>query len=211
MHKYFLKPIIDFTGAFLLIVLLSPLFLLVSFILLIYYKGSPFFLQQRLGYKDNSFIIYKFKSMREAYDGDGNRLPDHMRLTKIGKFLRKTSLDELPQLINILKRDMSFIGPRPLSVRYLPYYTQRERKRHLTRPGITGLAQISGRNYLAWDERLELDVKYVEQVSFWTDCKIAYKTVLKVIKQDDITVTPQMDSLIVQRGGEKTKFKKGMR
>ncbi|HTN07273.1 sugar transferase [Agriterribacter sp.] len=199
----------DFAVASLLMILLLPVFLILIIVLWIHYRGNPFFLQQRVGYREKVFSIYKFKSMRDLYDDEGNRLPDHMRLTIVGKFLRKASLDELPQLINILKDNMSFIGPRPLPVRFLPYYTERERKRHFTKPGITGLAQVSGRNHLPWNERLELDVKYVENISFGTDFKIVYKTILKVVKQEDITLTPQIDSLIVQRGGKKPDIKKG--
>ena len=211
MYKLFLKKIIDFTVAFLLVILLLPVFLLLIIVLWIHFRGNPFFLQQRVGYREKVFSIYKFRSMRDMYDDEGNRLPDDMRLTTVGKFLRKASLDELPQLINILKNNMSFIGPRPLPVRFLPYYTERERKRHLTKPGITGLAQISGRNHLPWNERLELDVKYVEHISFSMDFAIVYKTILKVVKQEDITLTPQIDSLIVQRGGKKPDIRKGMK
>lgn len=209
MYKFFFKKVIDFIGAFLLVLMLSPVFLLLIIVLSIYNKGNPFFLQKRIGYKEKTFSIYKFKSMKDLYDSEGVRLPDHLRLTAVGKFIRKTSLDELPQLINILKGDMSFIGPRPLPVRFLPYYTGRERKRHLVNPGITGLSQISGRNHLPWDERLELDVKYVETISLRGDIKIIYKTFLKVIKQQDITLTPQIESLIVQRGGEKPNIRRG--
>lgn len=209
MYKLFLKKSMDFAVASLLMILLLPVFLILIIVLWIHYRGNPFFLQQRVGYREKVFSIYKFKSMRDLYDDEGNRLPDHMRLTIVGKFLRKASLDELPQLINILKDNMSFIGPRPLPVRFLPYYTERERKRHFTKPGITGLAQVSGRNHLPWNERLELDVKYVENISFGTDFKIVYKTILKVVKQEDITLTPQIDSLIVQRGGKKPDIKKG--
>lgn len=209
MYRHFFKGLIDVVGALVLLVLFSPILLILLLVLLVLYKGKPFFLQQRMGYKDQPFFIYKFKTMIDAYDEEGNRLPDHLRITKIGKFLRKTSLDELPQFINIVKRDMSFIGPRPLSVRYLPYYTERERRRHTVLPGITGLSQVSGRNNLPWDERLELDVVYVEKLSFLLDCKIAWKTVLKVVKREDITITPQMDSLIVSRGGVQPKTKKG--
>lgn len=209
MYRHIFKGLIDVVGALVLLVLFSPILLILLIVLLIHYKGKPFFLQQRMGYKDQPFFIYKFKTMIDAYDEEGNRLPDHLRITKIGKFLRKTSLDELPQFINIVKRDMSFIGPRPLSVRYLPYYTERERRRHTVLPGITGLSQVSGRNNLPWDERLELDVVYVEKLSFLLDCKIGWKTVLKVAKREDITITPQMDSLIVSRGGVQPKTKKG--
>lgn len=209
MYRHFFKPLIDIVGAIVLLVMASPVLIILLLILTFYYKGKPFFLQQRLGFKNEPFYIYKFKTMIDAYDQEGNRLPDHLRITKLGKFLRKTSLDELPQIINIVKRDMSFIGPRPLSVRYLPYYTEREKLRHTVLPGITGLSQVSGRNNLPWDERLELDVVYVEKLSFALDCKVLYKTVLKVVKQEDITITPQIDSLIVSRGGVQPKTKKG--
>lgn len=209
MYRHFFKTLIDIVGAVTLLFLLSPVLIILLLLLTIYYKGKPFFLQQRLGFKNEPFAIYKFKTMIDAYDAEGNRLPDHLRITPLGKFLRKTSLDELPQIINIVKRDMSFIGPRPLSVRYLPYYTEREKLRHTVLPGITGLSQVSGRNNLPWDERLELDVVYVEKLSFLLDCKIIYKTVMKVVKQEDITITPQMDSLIVSRGGVQPKTKKG--
>ncbi|MCO5235625.1 MAG: sugar transferase [Chitinophagaceae bacterium] len=208
MYRRIIKPAADFTVAFLLFVILSPVFITLVILLWIYYRGNPFFLQRRIGYNEKPFSIYKFKSMKDLYDEEGVRLPDHLRLTKLGKWIRKSSLDELPQLINIIKGDMSFIGPRPLPVRFLPYYAERERKRHLSKPGITGLAQVSGRNHLPWDERLELDVKYVENISFRMDVIILINTIRKVVKQEDITLTPQIDSLIVLRGGERPVIKK---
>lgn len=210
MYKYFFKPALDITGSFLLLLFLLPLLLLAVLLLYIYYRDNPFFLQKRVGFKEKIFSIYKFKSMKDLYDHEGNRLPDRLRITSVGKFMRKTSFDELPQLLNIFKGDMSFVGPRPLPVSFLPYYKEREKKRHLVKPGITGLSQVSGRNHLPWDERLELDAQYEENVSFRMDCKIIYKTAIKVLGQKDITITPQIDSLIVHRGGEKLKIKKGM-
>ena len=176
-------------ASLLFIIFLVPMLIVALLVRLL--LGSPIiFKQPRLGYAEKCFNIYKFRTMSEAKDKEGRLLSDSQRLTKLGGFLRKTSLDELPQLWNILKGDMSFIGPRPLFVEYLPYYTQLEKKRHTVRPGITGLAQVSGRNRLLWDERLALDVKYVEQRSFMLDLKIFWLTFLKVIKRDDIDIIP---------------------
>lgn len=166
--------------------------MLVTAILVRYKLGSPvLFKQQRPGLHGKPFYLYKFRTMTEERDENGELLPDHLRLTPFGKFLRKFSLDELPQLYNILKGDMSFVGPRPLLMKYLPYYTDREKKRHNVRPGITGLAQVSGRNNLGWDERLELDVKYVENYSFWLDIKIIFLTIKKVLKSEDVVIDPR--------------------
>lgn len=153
--------------------------------------GSPiFFRQERLGYEERPFHVVKFRTMRDARDSAGNPLPDQERITPFGTFLRKTSLDELPQLWNVLRGDMSLIGPRPLFVRYLPHYTERERRRHSVRPGITGLAQVTGRNTMPWDDRLELDVQYVERQSLRLDASILLHTLLKVVRRDDIVVVP---------------------
>lgn len=138
----------------------------------------------------NIFKIIKFKTMNDAKDREGNLLPDAERLTKIGAFIRKTSLDEMPQLLNVIKGDMSLIGPRPLLVRYLPFYTERESIRHTVRPGITGLAQVNGRNFLDWNKRLELDAQYVENISFINDIKIALLTIKNVVARKDIAVVP---------------------
>ena len=153
--------------------------------------GSPiFFRQERLGYEERPFHVVKFRTMRDARDSEGNPLPDTERITPFGTFLRKTSLDELPQLWNVLLGDMSLIGPRPLFVRYLPHYTERERRRHSVRPGITGLAQVAGRNTMPWDDRLDLDVQYVERQSLRLDLEILMRTLLKVVRRDDIVVVP---------------------
>ena len=190
MYRAFFKRFLDFSVACMGLLILSPVFVAVFVFLSIYYKGNPFFFQKRPGYKSRIFSVIKFKSMVDKYDSGGKPLPDGERITRVGTFLRKTSLDELPQLINVIKGDMSFIGPRPLLVRYLPYYTPRELKRHDVRPGITGLAQVSGRNYLEWKDRLELDVKYVENLSVALDLEIFIKTVIKVVKRSDIKVVP---------------------
>ncbi|MFC5045340.1 sugar transferase [Aquimarina hainanensis] len=195
MYKFYVKRGIDFVFAFVLILLLFPVFLVVFILLSIANKGYPFFVQRRPGKGEKIFSIIKFRTMNNKKDAEGNLLPDKDRLTTIGKFVRKTSLDEIPQLFNVLKGDMSFIGPRPLLIRYLPYYHENERKRHAVLPGITGLAQVSGRNVLAWDKRLALDVTYVENISFLLDVKIIISTVVKVIASKDVVVDP--NSVIV--------------
>ena len=149
-------------------------------------RGNPFFTQPRPGKDEKIFKLVKFRTMTNQRDKAGNLLPDDVRLTKYGKFLRSTSLDELPELFNILKGDMSVIGPRPLLVKYLPFYTERERKRHSIRPGLTGLAQICGRNNLEWNERLSKDVEYVENMSFYMDVKILFGTLIKVLRHEDV-------------------------
>lgn len=190
LYKLFFKRFLDFVASLVVLILLSPIFLAVTILLGIANKGSPFFFQQRPGKNEKIFKIIKFKTMNEAKDNQGNLLPDAQRLTKVGGFIRKTSLDEMPQLINVIKGDMSLIGPRPLFVRYLPYYTNREALRHSVRPGITGLAQVNGRNFLDWDSRLELDAHYVENISLVNDLKIALLTIKNVIARKDIAVIP---------------------
>lgn len=180
---------LDCSMALLGLIVLSPLLLVVYVWLTIANKGAgAIFTQERPGKDEKIFKLYKFKSMTDERDTEGNLLPDAQRLTKVGRFVRKTSIDELPQLWNVLKGDMSFIGPRPLLVRYLPYYTTREHRRHEVRPGITGLAQVNGRNHLPWDERLEMDVNYVECLSFILDCSILIKTIKNVLSRKDIVV-----------------------
>lgn len=190
MYKKFGKRTLDLTIAISALLILSPIFILLLLILTVYYKGSPFFLQERPGRYGKIFSVIKFKSMINKYDSDGKLLPDVQRITPIGVFLRRTSLDEIPQLLNVLKGEMSFIGPRPLLVRYLPCYSERELTRHQVRPGMTGLAQISGRNYLNWDERLELDAQYVERLSFKMDLNIIIRTIIKVLAGSDVKVIP---------------------
>ncbi len=187
MYRNCIKPIIDFFLAIILLILLSPLMILIS-IFIYFSMGKPvLFKQKRPGYKEKIFTLYKFRTMTNEKDKNGNLLPDEKRLTKVGKIIRNLSLDELPQLFNVLKGDMSFVGPRPLLVEYLPLYNDRQRKRHEVKPGITGLAQVMGRNALTWKEKFEYDVYYVENLSFWLDLKIILLTILKVLKREGIS------------------------
>jgi len=186
MYAGFLKRILDFIFALLVLLLVSPIFLIVALLLIIQNNGSIFFYQERPGYKEEPFQIIKFKTMTDETDEDGNLLPDVERITALGQFVRRFSLDELPQLINVLKGDMSLIGPRPLLFKYIPLYSDRQRRRHEVRPGITGWAQVNGRNSISWAKKFELDVYYVENVSFTLDLKIFWLTLLKVIKQEGV-------------------------
>ena len=206
MYKNYNKKVIDFIASLILIILLSPLLILVIIVLSITNQGKPFFFQQRPGKNGKIFTIINLKTMNNKKDSNGNLLSDEKRLTKVGSFIRKTSLDEIPQLINVLKGDMSLIGPRPLVIRYLPFYTDKERLRHTVRPGITGLAQVNGRNTIKWDERLALDVDYVENLSFKQDLNIFYKTVLKVIVSENIINNPKsiMEDLDEERKNRNT-------
>lgn len=200
IYKQHIKRIIDFNLSGLALIILSPIIFILWIWLTIANKGTgAFFFQERPGKDEKIFKIYKFKSMTDDCDINGNLLPDVKRITKIGNFIRKTSLDEIPQLWNVLKGDMSFIGPRPLLIKYLPFYNEREKLRHSVRPGITGLAQINGRSNLDWDYRLELDVKYVEKISLILDCKIIIKTIINVIKQKDIEIPSESHDLDVIR------------
>jgi len=188
MYKKIIKPALDFLIALIVFILLSPIFVVVTVGLWFANGGKPFFYQLRPGKGEQIFKIIKFKTMNDRRDANGQLLPDAERLTKIGTFVRKTSLDEIPQLLNVLKGDMSLIGPRPLLVKYLPYYSKREQLRHTVRPGITGLAQVNGRNKLNWDDRLELDAQYVENLSFLLDIKILFRTIINVLLRKDIAV-----------------------
>ena len=190
MYRRLFKHVIDFIIALLVLIITSPVFLLVLIVLTIANNGKPFFWQLRPGKDEKIFRIWKFRTMNDKKVDKGNLLPDSKRLTAVGKFVRKTSLDELPQLINVVKGEMSLIGPRPLLVKYLPYYTNEERKRFLVRPGITGLAQVNGRNILGWDKRLAFDVHYVNNLALKLDIAIAWKTFLKIIKSENIIVDP---------------------
>ena len=187
MYKRFVKRCLDFLLSLAALIILSPVLLLVA-ILVRCKLGSPIlFKQKRPGLHEKIFCMYKFRTMTDAKDADGNLLSDEVRLTKFGKLLRSTSLDELPELFNILKGDMAIVGPRPLLVQYLPRYNERQHHRHDVRPGFTGLAQVNGRNSISWQEKFEWDVKYVEQVSFLMDVKIIVKTVGVVLKRDGIS------------------------
>ena len=189
MYKHFFKRIIDFIIVFIVILCIWWLLLVIAIWLHFVNKGAGiFFFQERPGKNKKIFKVIKFKSMTDERDLEGNLLPDAQRLTNVGHFLRVTSIDELPQLINVLKGDMSLIGPRPLLVEYLPYYTKRENLRHSVRPGITGYTQVHGRNNLSWDERLKMDVFYVEHLSFFLDIKIILRTIVNVIMRKDVQV-----------------------
>lgn len=193
MYNYFLKRFFDFWIALICLVAISPLLLAVTLWLHFANKGAgAFFFQERPGKGEKIFNIIKFKTMTDERDAAGHLLPDKERITPIGRVIRKLSIDELPQLINVLKGDMSFIGPRPLLPEYLPWYTEREKLRHTVRPGMSGWAQVNGRNNLSWDEKLSLDVYYVEHLSFYMDVKVIIKTIINVIQHKDVNIIPGM-------------------
>jgi lipopolysaccharide/colanic/teichoic acid biosynthesis glycosyltransferase len=198
--QLFLKRLFDIIFSLTLIILLAPLILFIALLIWVTMGRPILFRQRRVGYKGQVFTIYKFRTMTEERDEHGNLLPDEQRLTRFGRFLRETSLDELPELFNVLKGDMSLVGPRPLLVEYLPYYTPEERKRHNMRPGITGWAQVNGRNAITWDQKLALDVWYVDNWSLWLDFKIILMTIIKVIKREGISTNgyataPRLDEV----------------
>lgn len=193
MYAKFFKRIIDFTLSLIALLVLSPILLILVIIGAIAMKGNPFFCQLRPGKinkktgEEKIFKLIKFRTMSNAKDKDGNLLPDEVRLNKYGRMLRKTSLDELPELLNILKGDMAIVGPRPLLVQYIPLYNETQRLRHTVRPGLTGLAQVNGRNAISWEERFEYDIEYVSSITFRKDMAIIFKTVGKVFKSDGIS------------------------
>lgn len=192
MYKSFFKRFIDFTVALFALLILSPLFIIVMIGLYFANDGKPFFFQHRPGKNEKLFNIIKFKTMNDKKDAHGDLLSDAERLTPIGAFVRKTSLDELPQLINVLKGDMSLIGPRPLLPQYLPLYNDDQKRRHNVRPGITGWAQVNGRNAISWSKKFELDVWYVDHISFATDLKVFFTTFKKVFKSEGISQEGQV-------------------
>lgn len=188
MYRKYFKRFLDIILSSFALIILSPIFVILIIIGTIKMKGNPFFVQERVGKNEKVFKLLKFRSMTCEKDKTGKLLPDNIRLTKYGRFIRSTSLDELPELINILFGDMSIIGPRPLLVSYLPWYTENEKKRHNVRPGLSGLAQVNGRNFLDWNERLAYDVKYVETFTFLGDIKIILKTIKKVVLREDLAI-----------------------
>ena len=188
LYNKYIKRILDILISLTFIVLFSWLYLILVVLVRIKLGSPVLFCQKRPGYNEKIFTLYKFRTMTDKRDEKGMLLPDGERLTRFGSMLRSTSLDELPEMFNILKGDMSLIGPRPLLVEYLPYYTEEERLRHSVRPGLTGLAQVSGRNYLAWDKRLAKDVEYVNHISFIMDFRIIIKTIMVVFKKEDVSV-----------------------
>lgn len=186
MYKFFLKRILDFLMALILIILTSPLMLITYFLIKKHISKNAIFTQLRPGLNEKIFKIYKFKTMNDERDENGKLLPDELRLNDYGKKIRALSLDELPQLFNVLKGDMSFIGPRPLLPEYLPLYNDEQKLRHSVRPGITGLAQVNGRNAISWQKKFEFDTFYAKNLSFLLDIKIAFLTVKKVIKKEGV-------------------------
>ena len=201
--NFLLKRAIDIGGASIGIVFCSPVLISIAWLVRIKHGSPILFRQQRPGLHGNSFTLYKFRTMTDACDADGNLLPDAERLTSFGRFLRRTSLDELPELFNVLKGDMSLVGPRPLLMHYLELYTPEQARRHEVRPGITGWAQIHGRNAVSWEEKFRLDVWYVDNVSLWLDLKILFLTVWKVVKREGISqeghaTMPQFTALAAQ-------------
>lgn len=209
MYAKYIKRTLDLILSLMVLIILIPLMSII-YILVKIKLGSPvIFKQQRPGKNEKIFTLYKFRTMTDKKDENGNLLPDSERLTKFGKLLRSTSLDELPELINIIKGDMAIVGPRPLLVKYLPYYTEEEKHRHDVRPGLTGLAQICGRNNLDWNERFEMDLKYVNSISFKEDLIIIFKTISSVLKHNDIEVPREshdLDAIRKIKGEEKDEY-----
>lgn len=191
MYKNCFKRVVDFTIVFIALLIIWPILAIITIWLHFANKGAgAFFYQERPGKDEKIFKVIKFKSMTDERDEEGNLLPDTERITAVGKFVRKTSIDELPQLFNVLKGDMALIGPRPLLPEYLPYYTEREKLRHTVRPGISGWAQVNGRNNCTWDEKLEYDAYYVEHLSLWMDIKVLLTTIKNVLGGKDVNVVP---------------------
>ncbi len=187
MYKYIIKPVADFFASLILLIVLSPIILLTAILLFISNKGKVFFFQQRPGLNNKPFKIVKFKTMRDAFDNNGVPLPDEVRLTKVGYFVRSVSLDELLQLVNVVKGDMSLVGPRPLLMQYLHRYSAEQAKRHNVKPGITGWAQVNGRNTISWEQKFKYDVEYVNKQSLALDLKILLMTFINVIKRKGIS------------------------
>lgn len=186
MYKLFFKRLIDTILALIMFSLLLPVFLIITITLAIVNRGVPFFFQKRPGKNEQIFKVIKFKTMNDKKDAEGKLLPDGERMTRAGKFIRKTSLDEIPQLLNVIKGDMSLVGPRPLLVSYLPLYNDFQKRRHEVKPGITGWAQVNGRNSISWERKFELDIWYVDHCSFAVDCRIIWMTIKKVFKSEGV-------------------------
>ncbi len=192
MYCNFFKRIFDITFSLLGLAVFSPLFLMLSLLLAIAFRGKPFFFQERPGKNEKAFQVIKFKSMNDKRDLEGTLLPNNVRTTPLGNFIRKWSLDELPQLINVLTGDMSLVGPRPLLFKYIPLYSQQQQRRHEVRPGITGWAQVKGRNTISWTKKFEYDVWYVDNISFLLDLKIIWLTIVKVIKKEGVNASAEV-------------------
>jgi undecaprenyl phosphate N,N'-diacetylbacillosamine 1-phosphate transferase len=203
MYRAYVKRLLDLVVALSVLTAFFWLYAGIAFVLLIVNSGRPFYTQTRAGKNGKLFKLIKFKTMNDRKDNDGQLLPDTMRLTSFGRILRKASLDEIPQILNVLKGDMSIVGPRPLLPEYLPYYSEHHARRHEVRPGVTGLAQVSGRNNLKFSERFDLDVKYIESISLWGDIKILLRTVLRILTPSDIQLgrpLSDVDDVGVTRG-----------
>ena len=194
MYAKYIKRILDFILSLIALIVLSPILLIVAILVRIKLGSPVIFKQQRPGKNEKIFTLYKFRTMTDEKDEDGNLLPDEKRLTKFGKILRSTSLDELLELVNIIKGDMSIVGPRPLLVEYLPLYTEEQKKRHIVRPGLTGLAQVNGRNAITWKQKFEQDIEYVNNITLRNDIKIVCKTIIKVLKRDGISRRRKRDN-----------------
>ncbi len=202
MYAKYIKRTLDLILSLMALILLMPLMIIIGILVRINLGSPIIFKQKRPGKNEKIFTLYKFRTMTDKRDIDGNLLPDEYRLTKFGKFLRSTSLDELPELINIIKGDMAIVGPRPLLVEYLPYYTEEEKHRHDVRPGLTGLAQVNGRNLLEWDERLKKDLEYINSISVKNDLFIIFRTIINVIKRKDIAVGREHNMLSLNKERE---------
>ena len=187
MYRFYLKPVLDFILAFVLVLILVPFILIIGIMVYLNFGKPALFIQQRPGKNQMIFNLYKFRTMTDKRDSIGKLSDDNDRLTKFGLFLRRTSLDELPQLINVLKGDLSFIGPRPLLIKYLPFYSEEQKRRHIVKPGITGWAQVNGRNAISWTEKFKLDLWYIDNLSFFLDMKILIMTIMKIILREGIS------------------------
>lgn len=192
MYKHFFKPLLDRLVAIILVVLLFPVLLLISILIIFFNRTNPFFIQSRPGLNERIFNLIKFKTMTDETDDNGYLIADYKRITKLGNFLRNSSLDELPEIFNVLRGEMSFIGPRPLLSEYISKYSEEQRLRHKAKPGITGLAQINGRNLLTWEEKFVLDVKYVKNISFISDFKIIIRTFFVLLNTKDVNQSDKM-------------------
>ena len=192
MYKDIIKPVMDRAVGALVLIILLPILLILSIIILIHLRSFPFYVQPRPGHHGKIFYLIKFKTMKDTKNTDGDLLQDFERTTKLGRVLRKSSLDELPEIINIVLGQMSFVGPRPLLIEYLPLYSNQQKRRHTVKPGLTGLAQVSGRNQLSWEEKFRFDINYIENISFIMDLKILLKTVLIIFKTNEVNRSDQV-------------------
>ncbi len=210
MYEKCIKRMLDFILSLCALIVLSPLLIILMALGAVFMRGNPFFTQKRPGKNEKIFKLVKFRTMDNRKGANGELLSDEVRLNKYGRFLRSTSLDELPELLNIIKGDMAVVGPRPLLVKYLPYYSKVERRRHEVRPGLTGLAQVNGRNFIDWDRRLALDVEYVNKITLIGDVRIIFQTALKFVKKEDVAVdTNKVETNLAEERCLKMQIKQG--